>query len=268
MNSVRKIAVVSQKGGVGKTTTAVNLAAGLARAGKKVLLIDLDAQAHVSTCFKSAPLSKSIFNILTNGTDWTECISHLGKNLDLIASSGELLNSETLLVKEKTPEHILARKLAKLKGYDYVILDCPPSLSLLTRNALMFADEVFLIASTDALSYDALMKTKDFVDWFQDSYDHDLKVTKVIPTMFDKRNKICKIMLEKIQNEFYDVVTEPIRANSKIKEAPMSGKSIFSYAPSSPGAKDYEQLVKDVLMSEPKAPRIAAESAAKGEVAS
>jgi chromosome partitioning protein len=266
---VRKIAVLSQKGGVGKTTTAVNLAAGLAREEKKVLLIDLDAQGHVSTCFKHAITGKSIYNILSNGADIQECVAHLGKNLDLIASTGELLNSEPLMIHEKNPEYILTKKMAKLKGYDYVILDCPPALTLLTRNALLFADEAVLVSSTDALAFDALAKTADFIDWFNESYDHNIKISKVIPTMFDKRSKACRVMLAQIQNEFYDVVSEPIRSNSKIREAPVAGKSIFTYAKSSAGAKDYTALVKEIIMDEPKGvTQTLRGSTAKGVVAS
>ncbi len=249
---MRKIAVLSQKGGVGKTTTAVNIAAGLAREEKKVLLIDLDAQGHVSTCFKSVPMGKTVQNILADGTDINECITHLGKNLDIIASTGELLNSEPILVHQKNPEHILAKRFAKVKGYDYVILDCPPSLTLLTRNALLFADEAFLISTTDVLSVDALIKGAEFIEWFKKSYNHHIKITNVIPTMFDKRNKVCRLMLAKMQNEFYDVVTDPIRANAKIKEAPLAGKSIFAYAKTSSGAKDYSALVKSIIMEESK----------------
>ncbi|MFH1399187.1 MAG: ParA family protein [Candidatus Woesearchaeota archaeon] len=244
---MRKICVINQKGGVGKTTTAVSLAAGLAMKGKKVLLLDLDPQGHVATYFPVDSSKKDMSEFLTNGAEAPECIVQIGKNFDAILSTEEMRTAETELGKQPNAGTKLRNKMKQVNGYDYVIADCPPSLGLLAHNAMFFADEAIIPVTLDPLGLDGLKKTVMAIQHLNQELGHSLKITKIVPTMMDRRTKISRKILEQIQNEFYGNVSEPIRINSKLKEAPESKRSIFGYAPKSRGAEDYKKLINTLL---------------------
>lgn len=244
---MRKICVANRKGGVGKTTTAVNLAAGLSRKHRKVLLIDLDPQASVSQCLH-VNSERNLLEVLRGETLIDSCIVSVAKNLDAITSSPELSELETLLSQGDTLA--LSRVLSQISGYDYVVIDTPPSEGLLLLNALAFASEIVVPTTTDHLGFIALNEMMSFVQKIQDSGLTSANVSKVVPTMFDKRISLCSKTLIAMQTEFPKLVSYPIRANSKLKEAPVKGMSIFRYAPSSYGAKDYSYLVEEIMASE------------------
>lgn len=248
---MRKICIINQKGGVGKTTTTINIAAGLSRHDKKVLIVDFDAQGNIATSLKLKG-DKDIYNIITENADIDQCKKYLGQNLDVIPSRETLTKTEVLLAKIPNKEYVLRKKLRSLKGYDYVLIDCPPSLGILNQNALLYAQEAFIPVSTDFLGYDALIKMTKVIEAINNHFDHNIRITKVIPTMYDCRNKLCRSYLDKIRSQFYEVTTNPIRVNSKLKEAPEHGMSIFSYDKSSRGAKDYLEVVRMVLNEERK----------------
>jgi len=246
---MRKICVINQKGGVAKTTTVVNIASGLSRQDKKVLILDLDAQGNSGTCLHAAS-TKDMFDLLIEGADIRECITHLGKNLDMITSKETLTKAELILVGEQNREKMLCKKLKDLKDYDYVIMDCPPSLGLLNQNAMLYADEAIIPVSTDILGYEALKKIIRAITTLNHVFDHGLIISKIVPTLYDQRLTLCREILDKIRSEYYELVAEPIRINSKLKEAPRSGKSIFSYDPFSRGAEDYKRLVQVIMQDE------------------
>lgn len=248
---MRKICIINQKGGVGKTTTAINIAAGLSRHGKKVLIVDFDAQGNIATSLNLKG-EKDIYNVMTENADIDQCKKYLGQNLDVISSRETLTKTEVLLAKIPNKEYVLRKKLRSLKGYDYVLIDCPPSLGILNQNALLYSQEAFIPVSTDFLGYDALIKMTKVIEAINSHFDHNIKITKVIPTMYDRRNKLCRNYLDKIRSQFYEITTNPIRVNSKLKEAPEHGMSIFSYDKSSRGAKDYLEVVRMVLNEEKK----------------
>jgi chromosome partitioning protein len=259
---MRKICVINHKGGVGKTTTAISIAAGLSRENRRVLIVDLDPQGNVHTSLKFHP-KKDMFDLLFNNAEIKECIVSMGKNLDIIPSRETLTKAETLIQSKENKEHLLKQKLKNLSGYDYVIVDCPPSLGILNQNAILYADEVFIPVSTEYLAFDALKKIREAIDDINEFYLHDCRVTKIIPTMFDKRNKLSKDILSEMNNTNYGIVSDPIRVCSKLKAAPKSGQSIYKFAASSRGAKDYARLVRHVIYDEKVAPE---ERAEKSEV--
>jgi chromosome partitioning protein len=248
---MRTICVINQKGGVGKTTTAINLGAGLSREGRKVLIIDLDPQGNVATSLNCYP-NKDLYDLLFNNAEVKECITNLGSNFDIIPSKETLTKAESLLQNEKNKAFLLRHKIAKTaKEYDYVILDCPPSLGIMNQNAILAAEEAFIPVATDFLSYDALKKMVEAINDINGYYDHVCQVSKIIPTMFDKRNRLAKQILNQINSDHYGLVADPIRVCSKVREAPSFGKSVFKHAPASRGAKDYQTLVRHVMYDEP-----------------
>ena len=248
---MRKICIINQKGGVAKTTTAVNLAAGLSRNDRKVLLIDMDPQGNIAASLHYEA-GKDMYELLIENAQIDECIRHLGKNLDIISSKETLTKADAVLSKKENSQFLLSEKLKKLKDYDYVIIDASPSLSILNQNALVYCDEAFIPVVTDYLGYDALKKIIKAIMTINQVFETETNITKIIPTIYDKRNKICREYLDKMRNEFYEILSEPIRINSKLKEAPKFGKSIFAYDKKSRGAQDYMQLVKSVMNDEEK----------------
>ncbi|MBS3175732.1 ParA family protein [Candidatus Woesearchaeota archaeon] len=244
---MRTICIFNHKGGVGKTTTALNLAAGLSRHEKKVLLVDLDPQGNLDVSLKANAMH-SVYDALQGQVPIEQCIVNVAKNFDMICSTETLTKMEHHLVNdEQNHGKILRNLLGKINGYDFMLIDCPPSLGMLNQDVLSFCQEAFVPVATDFLGVDALKKMPEIVATINKHFNHTLKITKVIPTMYDRRNKICKEMLALIQQTFPLQASHPIRNNTKIKEAPKYGKSIFSHAKSSPGAQDYGKLVEDVL---------------------
>ena len=243
---MKRICVINQKGGVGRTTTVMNLASGLAMAGKKVLVVDLDPQGNLSTCF-SKTSEKDIYDVLMGDALPQECIVNVAENLDFISSKETLTKAEMILVGEPSRETFLRRKLSTVQGYDFVFLDCAPSLGLLNQNAILYADEIFITASTDILALAGLRNMTKAISKINEVFGHSARITKIIPTMYDKRNKVCKNSLQQMQQEYSAEVTTPVHVNSKLKEAPGEGVSIFVYDKSSRGAEDYNLLVNSVL---------------------
>ncbi|MBI2657935.1 ParA family protein [Candidatus Woesearchaeota archaeon] len=247
---MRKIAIFNQKGGVGKTTTAVNLAAGLSRNGKRVLLIDLDPQGDISTT-NNVNAQYNICHFLMDGAGLGECTTKLGKNLDIMHCDHKLADFEQQISREKSSMNFLEKKFSQIKDYDYVIMDCAPSWRLLNKNALGYASEVIIPASTDVLGYASLEKTIKRIMEFGSLNHHTEFVSSILPTMFDRRSRICGEMLLRMKKEFTPLlVAEPIRANSKLKEAPKAKMSIFTYDKKSTGAEDYWKFTKLVLENE------------------
>jgi chromosome partitioning protein len=258
---MRSIAVLNQKGGVGKTTTAVNLSAALADAGQRVCLIDLDPQAHASLhlgVVKSDD-EPSIYDVLTRDCPIANVRQQAGENLWVVPSHLNLAAAEMELANEVGREVILRDKLEEEgEDYDYLILDCPPSLGVLTLNALTTVQEVFLPLQPHFLALHGLSKLLRTIEIVAKRLNPTLKLTGVVFCMYDSGTRLAA----EVSTDVYDFFSQRsasdsvwadvrnfkthIRRNIRLAEAPSFGQSIFQYAPQSNGAEDYRKLATEV----------------------
>ncbi|MEW5960168.1 MAG: ParA family protein [Chloroflexota bacterium] len=247
---MRKIAIVGFKGGIGKTTTCVNLGAALALRGHKVLLIDTDTQANLAVSLGINSHKKSLAEVLTRKATAEECIIRARKNLDLLPSDINLFKAQQRMVLEMAREEIFEELFAGLAGYEYQILDCAPSVTLLTVNALSYVDEVFIPVSMEML---ALSSVEQFVNYLKNIHSalgKGAEVSLIIPTMYDPRRKVSQKVL-RVLKKLGPRVTEPIWVDTKLSEAPGVGKTIYEYAARSRGAIDYAKLTELVAGMSP-----------------
>jgi len=239
-----RIAVLNQKGGTGKTTTAVNLAAGLAEAGHRVLLMDTDAQGHAALSL-GVSSEATLYHVFVEGVDARTCIVNARERLDVLVANALLASVELYLARlDSGRDRVLAERMRDVDaGYDYVIIDCGPSLSLVNQNALMYADRLLIPVSCDYLSLVGVHQVMATVERVHSALGHRVRVLGVLPTFYDPRNRISDASIAQLRARYDDRVLAPIRVNTKLKEAPSQGKTIFDYAPESRGARDYRQLV-------------------------
>jgi len=254
----RVIAITNQKGGSAKTTTSVNLSAALAMAGRKVLLIDLDPQANATIGFglSSTNLEKSIYHLLIDvETTVRDVIQRTEmENLSILPATIHLSGAEVELVNTIGRENVLRDKLAQFQenaSVDYVILDCPPSLGLLTLNALTTANEVIIPVQTHFYALEGMSLLMNTIDLVKRRLNHKLFVTGILPTLYQSGTKLSEKVLEELRKYFgKQVFQTPIRMNVRLAEAPSHGKSIFLYDSESNGAEDYTQLALEVMSHE------------------
>jgi chromosome partitioning protein len=241
---MRKIAIVGFKGGIGKTTTCVNLGAALALRGRRTLLIDTDTQANVSIALGINKYEKSLADVLNRRVRAEECVLPARKNLDLLPSSIALFKAQQRMVLEMAREEIFGELFAGLNGYDYQLLDCAPSVSLLTVNAVAYAEEVFIPVSMELL---ALAGARQFMAYLRDisrMLGKGAAIRLIIPTFYDPRRRVSELVLQALMKDFGSRVTHPIRIDTLLSEAPGAGKTIFEYARYSRGARDYARLAE------------------------
>jgi chromosome partitioning protein len=254
----RVIAMVNNKGGVGKTTCTLNIAAGLARRNHRVLIVDLDPQANASLVLLGAKLFElphSIYDILLeHDRHVREIVVPTSINgLDLVPSQTSLANAELNLTAIRGRERVLGRSMARgLEEYHYILIDCPPSLGLLTINALLAADEVHIPIAMTYLALEGVGQVMDAIEAVKRELGHPtLAITGVIPTFFDGRTRLSREILQSIRDHFGEVVfATAIRKNVKLDEAQSHYQSIFDYDPRSAGALEYESLVEEVIQRE------------------
>lgn len=240
------IAFLNQKGGVGKTTSTINIGAGLAKLHKKVLLIDFDPQASLSCSLGIETPSFSIYNLITNQVLLEEVIIKKDK-LAVIPSSIELSNLEPQYRTAADKEYLLKKVIKTIKGYDYIFIDCPPSLGLLAINALTAAHEVYIPVQTEFLALQGLGQLMDTLSLITTHTNPHLLVGGIIGTRFNRR-KINKEVVAYLKSNFKGKAFKTvIRENVALTEAPSFGKDIYSHNPDSIGAKDYYALCKEVI---------------------
>ncbi len=245
--------LVNQKGGVGKTTTAINLGAYLAQMGQRVLVVDLDPQANATSCLgvDKRAVQESTYEALLNGDVPASSILYNERlQLSLLPSSPALAGAEIELVDELGREFRLKKALASLDGkYDYILIDCPPSLGILTVNGLIAArDGVLVPVQCEYLALEGLGQLTQTIERVRSALFPDLSVRGVILTMFDPRTNLSNDVVKEVKNHFPGQVFQSIVPRSiRLAEAPSYGLPISSYSPSSVGAHAYEALAKELL---------------------
>jgi chromosome partitioning protein len=248
---MRKIAIVGFKGGIGKTTTCVSLGAALALRGRRILLIDTDTQANLSLALGVDGYTKSLADVLGRKVKAQDCVLEARENLYLLPSSMGLVKAEQRMIMEMAREEIFREAFAGLTGYDYQLLDCAPSVSLLTVNAVAHAHEVFIPVSMEML---ALAGARNFLRYLREisrMLGEGAAIRLIIPTFYDARRRVSSRVLETLMQDYGSRVTHPIRIDTKLSEAPGEGQTIFEYAPRGRGAADYDRLADLVEMMPP-----------------
>lgn len=243
------ISIVNQKGGVGKTTTTVNLGASLALENKKILIVDFDQQANatITLGIKREEVKKDIVDFLLEEFNQEHIIDTGVENLDIIPASLKIAKIEDLTRNLNNKELLLHKKLNILKdNYDYILIDCPPALGLIIDNALYASDSVIIPVECSFYAYDALSQMINKIDEIQK--EKPLEIEGILLTKLDNRNTIGYKIVEKVKFEFpYKTFNTIISVSSHIQEAPMYGKSVIQFSYNSRGSKEYRDLAKEIL---------------------
>ena len=246
------LAVVNQKGGVGKTTTSINLAAFISESGKKTLLIDLDPQANATSGIGMEPakINHTIYNAISNLNPINDCIYPTAfDNLHIVPSSSSLSGAEVEMSNTVSRETILKKLIEPIKSYyDYIIIDCAPSLGLLTLNALSSSDKLLIPVQCEYFALEGLGKLTETVNLVQQRLNPKLKILGIVLTMFDRRTSLNRQVVRDAKGFFNSLIfTTIIPRNIRLAEAPSFGLPIALYEPKSSGSVAYYQLAKEVI---------------------
>ncbi len=248
----RIIAVANQKGGVGKTTTTVNLSACIAEAGKRVLVIDMDPQGNTTSGFgiDKDSIENTIYEVLIGECDLKDAIQTTAvKKLDIVTSNIDLTGAEIELLNVEEKEYILRKEAETVENsYDYIIIDCPPSLNMLTVNAMTTADTVLIPIQCEYYALEGLSQLMYTIDLVKNRLNEDLMVEGVVFTMYDSRTNLSAQVVENVKDNLeYNIYNTIIPRNVRLAEAPSYGMPITIYDPKSAGAESYRKLAKEVI---------------------
>ncbi len=246
------LAIINQKGGVGKSTTAVNLSAALGRMGKEVLLVDLDPQGNATSGYgiDKRALDACVYNVLLGETPAEDVIlSCVAEGVDVLPSTISLAGAEVELVNEMARENRLKSALGSLRGrYDYILVDCPPSLGLLTINALVAADKLLVPIQCEFYALEGVTKLLDSMKRVKSILNPSLDIFGIVLTMYDSRTNLANQVVNEVRSFFGDAVFETLIPRTvKLSEAPSYGQSIIEYAPDNKGSLAYTDLAKEVI---------------------
>jgi len=251
------ISIANQKGGVGKTTTAINLAASLALSGKKVLLVDVDPQGNASSGLGVEEDARGVYELLLGEANVKEvtCSTEI-ETLKIIPSRVDLTGAEIELVARESREKILKRALTPIDEYEFVVIDCPPSLGLLTLNALAVSNSVLIPMQCEYYALQGLSHLLKTLKLVKKSINPDLKVEGILLTMFDGRTLLAAQVKDQVEKYFRDFLLKSvIPRNVRLSEAPSHGKPIMLYAGRSRGADSYVELAKEIIFRSKNDPR-------------
>jgi chromosome partitioning protein len=255
LKSKKIIAVANQKGGVGKTTTVINLATAMAACDKRTLIIDSDPQGNTSTGLgvMQEDRDKDLYSVICSTTDIKSSIKKtIIPKLDLIPTSPNLSVLEQELVNIEDREFQLKERIQEIEDYyDYIFIDCPPSLGLLTLNALCAAKNLIVPLQTEYYALEGLTQLMKTFDLIKINFNKDIKLQGILLTMYDKRNKICEMVAEDVRNHFgKKVFNTIIPRNVRVSEAPSYGQPVLMYDISCPGSQAYAALAGEIINQE------------------
>lgn len=247
-----RIVIANKKGGVGKTTTTQNLAAGLAATGKKVFVLDMDAQANLSTAWGIQTPENTVMDVLRGVKAWKDVSSvvesHGAGCVCLAPANRQLAAMPEVFAQELGREFILKEALQDLDAFDFVLMDSPPALDLIAINTYAAADMVLVPVQCEFYSLEGLKLITDDITRVRQRLNPELQILGIVPTFFDGRKRLCKDVLRVLHERYPQTVTEAIiRDNVALAEAPSNGQSIFAYDPKSYGAADYQILVQEFI---------------------
>jgi len=249
---VKVIAITNQKGGVGKTTTALNLSTSIAMKGKRVLLIDSDPQGNASSGMglDKSKIGKSIYDVLINQTSIKEItVQSIVKRLDILPSTIQLAGAEIELVNYISRENKLKHSINVIKNnYDYVIIDCPPSLGLLTLNALTAADSVIIPIQCEYYALEGIGQLLNTINLVRENLNSKLEIEGIVLTMYDNRTNLSRDVIKEVKKYFTgEIFKSVVPRNVRVSEAPSYGKPVVLYDKKSKGAMAYKKLAQEVI---------------------